>query len=136
MTFSRWIRWSAAIGIAAGWIATVSPAAHVSSLQSPLETPGPLSPIATAVLDPFTGSTGESCDDLIPCTDQPVTPQSDFSTFIPSAGSGEPVEQIQEPTTPPDLGTVLNYIAIGIIVIGVPLRLYWYMQDRRKRTHD
>lgn len=132
MTFSRWIRLSAAVCAAMWWMAMASPIAQVSSLQSPLEVPGQFSPVEPPSPDPFTGSANEICNDLIPCTDG-ATPQTDFSTFVPSLGTDESANEFQEPATPPDLGTVLNYIAIAIIVVGVPLRLYWYMQDRRKK---
>ena len=136
MTFSRWTRLSAAVCALAWWIATTSPIVQVSSLQSPVELPNPFSPIEAPVPDPFTGPNGEVCNDIVPCTDQPVTPQPDFSTFIPGVGSGETPEQVQEPASSPDLGSTLNYIAIAIIVVGVPLRLYWYIQDRRRRNQS
>jgi hypothetical protein len=132
MTFSRWIRLSAAVCAVIWWLVMAGPTAPVSSWQSPLLFQSPLSPLEPPSPDPFTGAVNEMCNELVPCTDQPVTPQPDFSNFIPGVASGEAPE-VQAPATPPDLGTVLNYIAVAIVVIGVPLRLYWYMKDRRRK---
>lgn len=62
-------------------------------------------------------------------------PASGFEAFLPGVSDQAPVSvENQPPGTPPDLGTVLNTIAGAVVVIGVTLKIYWYISDRRKRA--
>ena len=136
MTFSGWVR-LICIVCAALWIAMPSlfaqdvPGAfdrgQPAQPDSPLPTP-PLSPIPTPYLDPA------GCGTIIPC-DGAATPDSSFQTFLPGV-SDQPAANADNrpPGPPPDLGSVLNYVAAAVVAIGGTLRIYWFISDRRKRA--
>ena len=101
-----------------------------SPLASPL--PSPMeSPFAVPSPDPA------RCTDANPCAGEVMapTPEATFQAFLP--GVAQPSEGdsagSQGQATPPDLGTLLNYVAAGVVAVGVLLKLYWYLADRRKR---
>jgi hypothetical protein len=97
-------------------------------LDSTLPTPVPLeSPVA---IDPFAPTPAPAeCTAETPCPEGTSTPE--FKTFLPGVGE-QPGSAEQPPSTPPDLGALLNYAAVAIVVIGVTLKVYWFVTDRRK----
>jgi hypothetical protein len=71
------------------------------------------------------------CSAGLPCADDAPAPQSTFQAFLP--GLSEPDNApASPPGPPPDLGTILNYVAAAVVVIGVALKVYWFIADRRK----
>jgi len=141
MSLSHLIRLVFIAGLAA-WLA--APAAfgpapdRVWSLQgdspipNPLDSPiavDPFGPAPTPVPDPAVCSPPEGCVDG--ATSTPVD-DAGFRAFLPGVGQqpGQPASQ--PPGAPPDLGTLLNYAAIAIVVIGVSLKAYWFFADRRR----
>jgi len=128
MTFSQWARLIVA-ACAALWIAVpslfaqdvpgISDRGQLTQIDSPISTPL-VSPIALPT------------DSPIP-TPQP-DPASGFDAFLPGVSQQPSSADNQPPGPPPDLGTVLNYVALAIIVIGVTLKIYWFISDRRKGT--
>ncbi|MGH2592397.1 MAG: hypothetical protein ACRDGG_02675 [Anaerolineae bacterium] len=126
MTFSRWVRLIVA-ACAALWIAVpslfaqdvpgISERGQRMQLDSPIPTP-PVSPIASPA------------DSPIP-TPQP-DPASGFDAFLPGLSQQPSSADNRPPGPPPDLGSVLNYVALAVIVIGVTLKIYWFISDRRK----
>lgn len=132
MTFSRFAR-LILVACAAVWLGAPSLFAQdapgrglplqIESPFSPL--PTPIGPILTPIPDPA------SCEVATSCTEGAATPAATFAAFIPSVSdTGE--SAAQPPGPPPDLGTVLNYVAVGVVVVGVTLKVYWFVSDRRK----
>jgi hypothetical protein len=136
MTLSHAVRLIAAV-CAALWIAAPALIAQSGSglpergwpaqIDSPLPTPGD-SPIPTPIPDPANcGSPFQPCNGL------EATPVPTFSTFLPGVTQPEDAAD-QPPGPPPDLGTILNYVAAGVVVVGGALKIYWFFADRRKRS--
>lgn len=134
MSPSRWFRFAVA-ACAAAWMIAPSIRAQdapgrPSQIESPLTSPLD-SPIA--VPDPAGCTVDGGCSD--PAIAPTPPPQATFQAFLP--GVAQPDEASgadnQPPGPPPDLGTLLNYVAGGIVVVGVTLKVYWYLSDRRKR---
>jgi len=101
-------------------------------IESPIPTP-PASPLLPPVVSPLPTPTSEplECSAAQPCPDDAPTPQSTFQAFLP--GLSEPGSApARPPGPPPDLGTILNYVAAAVVVIGVTLKVYWFIADRRK----
>ena len=147
MTFSQSVRLVAAV-CAALWIAAPSSSARIEpdrgrplQIDSPIPTP-PVSPIPTPPVSPITLPLGSpistpppsptECVAGSPCNgDDAPTPESGLQTFLP--GISQPGGAESQPTgPPPDLGTLLNYVAGAVVVIGVTLKIYWWISDRRK----
>ena len=141
MSLSQLTRLVCSVGVAV-WLAVpsvfgVSPE-RKGLLQGDSPIPNPLdSPIAT---DPF-GLAATPVPDPAQCSSEAGCPDStapapggtaEFTTFLPGVGQqpGQPADQ--PPSASPDLGALLNYAAIGVIVIGVTLKVYWFIADRRK----
>jgi hypothetical protein len=127
MTFSRFARW--ALGVCAAlWLAVPSLWARgplqIESPISPL--PTPIGPILTPVPDPA------GCQVVTSCEPGAPTPAATFAAFIPSVSESGESAADQAAGPPPDLGTVLNYVAAGVVVVGVTLKIYWFISDRRK----
>jgi len=101
-------------------------------IESPIATPPP-SPLFPTVVSPLPAPTAVSieCSAAMPCTDDAPLPQATFQTFLPGVTEpdGAPA---RPPGPPPDLGTILNYVAAGVVVIGVTLKVYWFISDRRR----
>lgn len=136
MTLSHIARLMAAAGIAL-WIAaptlvaqTGQPAQVDSPLpaqRSPIGPPGD-SPIPTPIPDPA------NCGSpFLPCDGAEPTPVPTFSTFLPGVTQPEGGAD-QPPGPPPDLGTILNYVAAAVVVAGGALKIYWFISDRRKKS--
>ncbi|HLF27275.1 MAG TPA: hypothetical protein VJG32_13140 [Anaerolineae bacterium] len=134
MTLSQLARLLAAL-CAGVWLAA-------PSLLSPVTARAPEHTLLTQD-SPLTGPFGDPPDSPLPtparCSaDQPCeeelspTPSPEFQTFLP--GVSEPAAPSADAGSqpPPDLGTVLNYVAVGVIVVGVTLKAYWFVADRRK----
>ena len=141
MSLSQLSRLACIVGLAV-WLA-VPPVFGASPerkelLQDDSPIPNPLdSPIAT---DPF-GLTATPVPDSARCSSEAGCPDSavptpggtaEFSTFLPGVGQQPGQSANQPPGASPDLGALLNYAAIGVIVIGVTLKVYWFIADRRK----
>ncbi len=138
MSYSRWIRIAAAVCVGL-WIAVPNMLAQVASdrstplqIDSPIPAPGssplasPLaSPIPAPIADLAECGLDNSCGEVVP------TPVPENKIFVPSVSEAGDTST-QPPPPPPDLGTVLNYVAAGVIVVGVSLKIYWYVSDRRK----
>jgi len=131
MTVSRLTRWMLVV-YAILWIALPTRAQVgllqvVSPIQSPLDSPIGL---PTPVTDPAL------CGPALPCDPAAPTPAATFQAFMP--GVSQPGSETPSPSqaTPPDLGTVLNYVAAGVVVVGVALKVYWFISDRRKASTD
>lgn len=106
--------------------------ARWTQIESPIPTPL-ASPLFPTVVSPLPTPPSESleCSAALPCTDDAPTPQSTFQAFLP--GLSEPDSApARPPGPPPDLGTILNYVAAAVVVIGVTLKVYWLISDRRK----
>ena len=58
-------------------------------------------------------------------------PESGSQTFLPGISQPEGAES-RPPGPPPDLGTLLNYVAGAVVMVGVTLKIYWWISDRRK----
>jgi hypothetical protein len=114
---------------------------HPMQIESPIALPQasplllPDSPIAAPTPSPTL------CTAATPCDESTVTPTAtqEFNTFLPGVGqqpgsAGSVPQPSAPPPAPPDLGTVLNYVAVGVIVVGVTLKIYWFIADRRKGT--
>jgi len=134
MSHFRWIRFAAALCVAVWMIAPsifaqpapARPTQPESPLASPLASPF-FSPLPPPAPDPA------ECGFGIPCATDAPTPEPGNQIFVPSvSGTGDAVDQ--PPGPPPDLGTVLNFVAAGVVVVGVLLKIYWYISDRRKRS--
>lgn len=149
MTFSRFSRLLMALCAALWFITSSAPIENARSMQSPLPTDSPIavppfpfpttsdvSPIARPEPDPIAPPQPIDCNTAIPCNGDETPETPSFNTFVPGAGGGADDAQSQQPASPPDLGTILNYVAIAIIVIGVPLRVFWWMNDRRKGQEE
>jgi hypothetical protein len=93
-------------------------------IESPILTP-PASPLPAPTSGPL------ECSAALPCTDDAPTPQSTFQAFLPGLSEPEGAPALP-PGPPPDLGTILNYVAAAVVVIGVTLKVYWFIADRRK----
>ncbi len=124
MTFSRLVRLIAVVVAPASFFASlafgVPPRGQPAQIDSVLPTP-PASPIVAPLDSPLP-------------TPHP-DPTSGFEAFLPGVSDQSPVSaENQPPATPPDLGTLLNTIAGAVVVIGVTLKIYWYISDRRKRA--
>ena len=131
MTFSQLLRLVAVV-CAAVWLA--APA----SLFAPLALGAPgCGPARAAQID---SPLPPPLSPLVAPPDSPLpTPQPDpapgFETFLPGLSGQAPVgAESQPPGPPPDLGTLLNYVAGAVVVIGVTLKIYWRISDRRKKT--
>jgi len=138
MTLSRWFRLMLA-ACAAAWIAAPALARtgmlqDVSPFQSPVDGPldSPLLPplptpgVATPVVDPAECAIDPSCS---------LTPTAaEFKTFLPDASQPDAAAPAQSPAASPDLGAMLNYVAAGVIVVGVALKALWFLSDRRKAS--
>jgi hypothetical protein len=138
MSFSRWIRIGAAVCVGLwiavpNWLAQLAPdRATPPQIESPIPAPGasPLaspmaSPLPAPIPDPAECSLDNSCGELAPA------PAPENKVFVPSVSEAGDASN-QPPAPPPDLGTLLNYVAAGVIVVGVSLKIYWYVSDRRK----
>lgn len=125
MTLSRLSRIVVWLG-AVAWIVAPSLQAQgwqPAQIESPLPTPL-FSPPPTPQVDP-------ACTAFTPCTDGEPTPESGFQSFLPGVTQGSETEE--EPAgQPPDLGTLLNYAAVAVVIIGGALKIYWFISDRRK----
>ena len=133
---------AAMLAFASMVVAAPSPPAHIApewsdraremQIESPIPTPPP-SPLLPPALSPLPTPTSApiECSAAMPCTDDAPLPQATFQTFLP--GVTEPDSAPARPLgPPPDLGTILNYVAAGVVVIGVTLKVYWFISDRRK----
>ena len=133
MTFSRFAR-LALVACAAVWLGAPSLFAQdVPGHGLPLQIESPISPLPTPIgpiLTPVPDPAG--CEVATSCTEGAATPAATFAAFIPSVS--ETGESAANPAAgpPPDLGAVLNYVAAGVVVVGVTLKVYWFISDRRK----
>jgi hypothetical protein len=133
MTFSRFARW-ALVACAAVWLGVPSLFAQDTpgrglplQIESPISPlPTPVGPILTPAPDPAGCVVATSCEPGAP------TPAATFAAFIPSVSESGESAADQAAGPPPDLGTVLNYVAAGVVVVGVTLKIYWFISDRRK----
>jgi hypothetical protein len=136
----------AVIACAALWLAAPTAASWPLQGDSPITTPlnspipNPLgSPIAgdpfglgaTPVADPALCSPED-----VACVDgTPAPAGQEFETFLPGISDPAAGTLNQPPGPPPDLGTLLNGAAIAVVVVGVTLKLYWFISDRRKQSN-
>ena len=103
-----------------------------SPIPNPLDSPIAVDPSGSApapLLDPAVCSPLEGCVDG--ATSTPVD-DTGFRAFLPGAGQQPDQSASQPPGASPDLGTLLNYAAIAIVVIGLSLKAYWFFADRRR----
>jgi hypothetical protein len=138
MSYSKLMRAALAV-CAAWWLAASGLASGASRLlqgESPVPNPAdsPIpppfdSPIVPPVPDPA------QCTVVEPCVETP-TPAGEFQTFLPGLSESGGDVEAQPPGPPPDLGTILNYVAGAVVVIGVTLKVYWFISDRRKAAAD
>lgn len=122
-----------AVFAATAWIAAPSLSAQdagqarpPAQIDSPLLTPG-ASPLATPILDPA------NCSETAPCSDAEPTPLPPAQVFLPGVAQSGSAEN-EPPGPPPDLGTILNYVAVVVIIVGGALKIYWVISDRRNRA--
>ncbi len=139
MTLSQWSRLVIVV-CATLWIAVPSLFARIApdpgqplQIDSPIPAP-PVSPVTPPLDSPIPTLHPDPADCLAvsPCNgDDAPTPESGFQSFLPGISQPESTER-QPPGPPPDLGTLLNYVAGAVVVIGVTLKIYWWISDRRK----
>ena len=133
MPFSKSVRLTLIV-CAALWMAVPLLAAPLDR-GSPLQGVSPLdSPPPTPVVDLFPTPVPDSaaCTAAGPCAEGTSTPAASFQSFLPGVSESGNTQQSKPPSAPPDLGTLLNYLAVGVVVIGVTLKVVWFVADRRK----
>jgi len=137
MKVSRLIRVALA-ACATLWLAAPSLFAQVAPVSPdrgwPMQIESPISPLFSPIATPFPDPS--ECGIVNACAGESVTPAPTFQAYLPGL-SGQPPSSGNLPSTPPpDLGTVLNYVAVAVVVVGMTLKVYWFISDRRKASSE
>lgn len=120
------------------WLAAPSLFAQVAPVSfsrgRPMQIVSPISPLFSPIATP--GPDPSGCGIVNACGDESATLAPTFQAYLPGL-SGQPPGSDNLPSAPPpDLGTVLNYVAAAVVVVGVTLKVYWFISDRRKASAD
>ncbi len=130
MTFSKSVRLifivCAALWLAAPLWAAPSDRGRLLQEVSPLDSPPP----SSLDLFPTPAPDPALCTSTTPCPEGTPTPVA--QVFLPGLAGSAGSASDQPPAPPLDLGTTLNYVALGVIMIGVALKAIWFVADRRK----
>ncbi len=120
------------------WLAAPSLFAQVAPVSldrgRPMQIESPISPLFSPIATP--GPDPSGCGIVNACEDESATPAPTFEAYLPGLSGQPPSSDNLPPAPPPDLGTVLNYVAVAVVVIGVTLKVYWFISDRRKMSTD